>query len=138
MSYSEELAMRVRVALEDRDDVIEKKMFGGLCFMVAGSMACGIMGDDLLARVGTDLYEAALARPHARMMDFTGRPLRGFVIVAAAGVRTTASLGRWIREGVAFATSPEQIEKQRKAAARPPKKRAFPKRTLGGRAGRSS
>ena len=120
MAYSEELAMRVRVALEDRDDVLEKKMFGGLCFMVAGSMACGIMGDDLLARVGADAYEDALGRPHARMMDFTGRPLKGFVIVAAAGVRTEAALGRWVREGVAFATSPEQIAKQRKAAAPKP------------------
>ncbi|MFO0615453.1 MAG: TfoX/Sxy family protein [Polyangiaceae bacterium] len=126
MVYSEELAMRVRGALAERDDVIEKKMFGGLCFMVAGSMACGIVGDDLLARVG-DGYEAALARPHARVMDFTGRPLKGFVIVAAAGVRTTPALARWVREGVAFATSPEQIEKQRKAAQRPKRKRAFPK-----------
>lgn len=137
MAYSEELAMRVRVVLEDRDDVVEKKMFGGLCFMVAGSMACGIMGDDLLSRVGADAFEAALARPHARIMDFTGRPLRGFVIVAAAGVRTPAALGKWVHESVSFATSPEQMEKQRKAAARPAKKRAFPKRTLGGRARRS-
>lgn len=130
MAYDETLAMRIRAALDDRDDVVdvvEKKMFGGLCFLVAGSMACGILGDELLARVGPDAYDAALARPHTRMMDFTGRPLRGFVVVAPSGLRTAAALRRWIDAGVAFATSPEQREKQRKAAARPRRARAFPK-----------
>lgn len=129
MVYSEELAMRIRGALDDRDDVVEKKMFGGLCFMVAGSMACGILGDELMARVGADAYEEALARPHTRMMDFTGRPLTGFVIVGVKGIRTSASLERWIDAGVAFATSAEQREKQRRAAAKPAKKRAFPRAT---------
>lgn len=129
MVYSEELAMRIRAALDTRDDVVEKKMFGGLCFMVAGSMACGILGDELLARVGPAAYEDALARPHARMMDFTGRPLSGFVVVGTSGIRTAASLKKWIDTGVAFATSPEQVEKQRKAAARPRTKRPFPKRS---------
>lgn len=120
--------MRVRVALEDRDDVVEKKMFGGLCFMVAGSMACGVMGDDLMARVGADGYEAALGRPHARVMDFTGRPLRGFVVVDAAGLQAAPVLRTWVREAVAFATSEEQLAKQRKAARKPKRRRAFPKR----------
>ena len=115
MAYSEDLAARIRVALGERDDVVEKKMFGGIAFMVAGSMACGIMGDDLMARVGNDLFEAALARPHARLMDFTGRPLRGFVLVGAPGIRTAASLKKWVDEAVAFATSPEQSKKQKKS-----------------------
>ena len=79
MPYSEKLADRIRMALDGRDDVVEKKMFGGVAFMVSGSMACGIIGDDLMARVGADQFEVALGRPHARVMDFTGRPLKGFV-----------------------------------------------------------
>src|SRR5688572_6830242 len=103
MAYDEKLADRIRAALAGRDDVIEKKMFGGLAFMVADSMACGVVGSDLMARVGPDLYEAALSRPHARVMDFTGRPLKGLVLVGVAGIRTAAMLKKWIDEAVAFA-----------------------------------
>jgi hypothetical protein len=112
MVYSEELAIRIRAALGDRDDVVEKKMFGGLTFMVAGSMACGIVGKDLMVRVGPDRYEAALARPHARLMEFTGRPLRGFVLVGAPGVRTSAALKRWVDETVTFARSLSQTKRK--------------------------
>lgn len=105
MAYSEELADRIRATLADRDDVIEKRMFGGVAFMVAGSMACGILGKDLMARVGPERYEEALSRPHASLMDFTGRPLRGFVLVGAAGIRTDAGLKKWVDETVAFALS---------------------------------
>jgi uncharacterized protein (TIGR02453 family) len=103
MAYSEDLAARVRGTLGDRDDVVEKKMFGGLAFMVGGKMACGIVKDDLMARVGDDRYEDALARPHARVMDFTGKPMRGFVLVGAEGVRTAASLRKWVAEALSFA-----------------------------------
>jgi uncharacterized protein (TIGR02453 family) len=105
MAYSEDLAARIRGALGDRSDVVEKKMFGGLAFMVAGKMACGIVKDDLMARVGDDRYEDALARPHARVMDFTGRPMRGFVLVGADGLRTAASLRKWIGEALDFAAA---------------------------------
>ncbi len=115
------------MALDDRDDVAEKKMFGGVAFMVSGSMACGIIGDDLMARVGADKFEVALGRPHARVMDFTGRPLKGFVYVEAAGIRTAAQLKRWVDETVAFASSPEQIAQQKKKAAKPKKPKPFPK-----------
>lgn len=114
--YSEHLADRIRAALSDRDDVVEKKMFGGIAFMVAGSMAIGILGEDLMARVGAERYEAALERPHVKVMDFTGRPLKGFVRVEAKGIATAATLKKWIAETVAYATSPEQREKQKKAA----------------------
>jgi hypothetical protein len=115
MPYSEELALRIRTALGDRDDVEEKHMFGGIAFMVAGSMACGIIDKDLMARVGSDRYEKALSRPHTRLMTFTGRPLKGFIIVEAAGIKTAASLKKWVDETVAFVTSPEQRAKQKKA-----------------------
>ena len=72
-------------------------MFGGLAFMLSGNMLCGIAGDSLMARVGPRRYEEALARPHAREMDFTGRPLRGFVYVAPEGFESDADLAAWVR-----------------------------------------
>jgi hypothetical protein len=128
MAYSEELADRVRAALDGRTDVAEKTMFGGVAFMVAGSMACGIVGNDLMARVGPDRYDEALARPHARLMDFTGRPLRGFVLVGAAGIQTAAALTKWVEETVAFATSPEQRKKKAKSGTHAPSKGAPPRK----------
>jgi TfoX/Sxy family transcriptional regulator of competence genes len=117
MAYSEELADRIRAELSSRDDVVEKKMFGGIAFMVAGSMAVGIIGKDLMARVGPDNYERALARPHADLMKFTGRPLSGFVLVNAKGIATRATLKKWIAETVAFAlTLPKKKPKKKSAA----------------------
>jgi len=80
-------------------------MFGGLAFLVAGNMAVGILGDTLMVRVGGDAYEQALARHHAREMDFTGRPMRGFVLVDAPGIRTKHTLERWVDRGLDFAES---------------------------------
>jgi TfoX/Sxy family transcriptional regulator of competence genes len=106
MSYDEDLAERIRSCLADRADVVEKKMFGGLCFMVGGAMCCGLTKTDFMIRVGADQYEAALAEPHARPMDFTGRPLRGMVYVAPDGVRTEAGLARWVRRGLSYLAGP--------------------------------
>ena len=107
MAFDEGLAERIRLALQSRDDltaddVVEKKMFGGLAFMVRGHMTVGINGDELMVRLGPERYEGALARPHAREMDFTGRALRGFVYVSAEGTRGDEDLRRWIGEGVEF------------------------------------
>lgn len=101
MAYSEKLADRVRDALEGRDGVSEKKMFGGLAFMVHGHMACGVVGDDLMLRLGADGAEEVLTRTHVRPMDFTGRPMTGMVFVGAAGLRGTA-LARWVEATLAF------------------------------------
>ena len=79
MAYAEELADRVRKALAGIDGISERRMFGGLAFMVAGNMCCGIVGEELMVRVGPEAYARALSRPHARAMDFTGRPLKGMV-----------------------------------------------------------
>jgi TfoX/Sxy family transcriptional regulator of competence genes len=105
MSYDEGLAARIRVLLSDRDDVIEKKMFGGLCFMVAGAMCCGLTKTDFMVRVGPEQYDAALAEPHARPMDFTGRPLKGMVYVSPTGLCTRAALEHWVKRGIAFVTT---------------------------------
>ncbi len=105
MAYDETLAARVRSALADQPGLSEKRMFGGLCYLLNGNMCCGIVGDTLMVRVGPDAYESALAKPHAREMDFTGRPLRGMVYVAPDGVRADSTLTTWVHRGTAFAAS---------------------------------
>jgi TfoX/Sxy family transcriptional regulator of competence genes len=103
MAYDEKLAERVRASLAERGDVAERKMFGGLCFLVGGNMAVGIVGSDLMVRVGPDAYAAALGKPHAREMDFTGRPMRGMVYVDATGLRSRRQLDTWVGRGLSFA-----------------------------------
>jgi hypothetical protein len=105
VTYSERLAGRIRRALAGQRDVIERQMMGGLCFMLRGHMCCGIVRSDLVVRVGPAQYEAALARPHARPMDFTGRPMRGFVFVGPSGYRTSLALHRWVTRGMDFVAS---------------------------------
>jgi TfoX/Sxy family transcriptional regulator of competence genes len=102
MAYDEGLAERVRDLFGGAPDVVEKKMFGGVAFLVAGNMACGIIGDDLLVRVARDDYDATLALPHARQMDMTGRPMRGFVVVDAEGLAEDGDLEEWVDRGVDF------------------------------------
>lgn len=102
MSYDEKLADRIRRALGPRDDVEERKMFGGLAFLRDGKMFCGIAKDDLMVRVGPDGYEEALEKPHVRPMDFTGRPMKGYVFVAPAGRRTDAALRAWVNLSASF------------------------------------
>lgn len=101
MSYDEQLASRVRKALAGRSDVTEKKMFGGVCFMVNGAMRCGVLKDDLIVRVGAAHHAEALAQPHTRPFDFTGRPAKGMVYVSPAGTGTDAALAGWIQRALA-------------------------------------
>ncbi len=103
MAFDEGLAQRVREALGERSDLSERKMFGGLCFMLGGNMCAGIVGEELMLRVGPDAYQASLARPHAREMDFTGRSLKGMVYVAVDGVADDADLSSWLEIAVSFA-----------------------------------
>ena len=101
MAYDEKLADRVRDVLEEQEGVTERKMFGGLAFMVCGQMACGIVGDDLMLRLGAEGAERELERPHVRPMDFTGKPMTGMVYVAPEGLRG-AALRRFIGEATDF------------------------------------
>jgi hypothetical protein len=105
MAYDEGLARRVREALDERTDLSEKKMFGGLAFLLAGNMCAGIVGEELMVRVGPDAWQEALGEPHAREMDFTGRSMKGFVYVGTGGLEDDEALGRWLARGVAFASS---------------------------------
>jgi len=108
MPYDEGLAQRIRELLEDDPRISEKRMFGGVAFMANGKMAAGIIRDELMVRVGPDGYDQALAQPHARAMDFTGRPMGGFVQVAPAGFEDDADLRAWLARGIAVAESQEK------------------------------
>lgn len=105
MAYDEALAARIRSALATRRHVTERKMFGGIAFMVGGNMACGVIRDELMVRVGADAHDAALAEPHTRVMDFTHRPIKGMVYVGAQGIASDADLAGWVERGAAFAAS---------------------------------
>ncbi len=105
MAYNEALAGRVRKLLARRPARAEQRMFGGIAFMLRGHMCCGVLKDDLVIRVGPARYQKALSQPHARPMNFTGRPISGFVFVGPGGYRTDAALRKWITQAVEFVSS---------------------------------
>ncbi len=105
MPYDEGLAERIRDIFDGDDDVTEKKMFGGLTFMVNGNMCCGLNKEDLMLRLGAEEATEALKDPHARDMDFTGKPLKGFVYVNADGYAEDADLEAWVERAAKFARS---------------------------------
>lgn len=88
--------------LRRRKGITEKKMFGGIAFMHHGNMSCGVTDDRLMVRVGADNYEACLKRKHVREMDFTGRPLKGFIYVMPEGIKRRDGLQRWVETGLSF------------------------------------
>lgn len=96
MAFDQGLAERLRELFANRAGVTEKKMFGGLAFMVNGYMFIGIAGDKLMARVGPDAYQDALRRPHVKEMDFTGKPMKGYVFVNPEGIESDAALEAWV------------------------------------------
>lgn len=105
MAYDEALADRVRDALAPRADVSERKMFGGIAFMVGGNMAVGVLGDELMVRLEPAEAEQALAEPHTRPMDFTGKPMKGMLFVDSAGTEADSDLAGWVDAGADFAAS---------------------------------
>jgi TfoX/Sxy family transcriptional regulator of competence genes len=105
VAYDEDLAARVRALLGDRIDVEEKAMFSGLSFLLNGNIAVGVTGDDLLVRVGKEDAESLEAERGARRFDGTGRPMRGWVLVAPSATSEDADLERWVRRGEEFAAS---------------------------------
>jgi hypothetical protein len=103
MAFDETLGERVRARLGD--DAVERKMFGGLAFMVRGNLAVGVRGDDLMVRVGPDGVDEALALPHARESWMGERQMKGWILVAPEGVASDDDLTAWIARGSAFARS---------------------------------
>ena len=117
MAYEEKAAERVRAALSGQRGLVERKMMGGICFMLGGNMCCGVSGSALMVRVGREAYQQMLAQPHVRPMEFAGRRPTGFVFVDPEGHRSNAALATWVQRGVDFAaTLPEK-----KPAAKTPR-----------------
>ena len=115
MAYDEKLEERMRAVLKGAKGVTSKKMFGGVAFLRDGKMFVGIVKSDLLVRVGPELHNKAVSQKHARVMDFTGKPMMGFIYVAPAGVKTKASLAKWIKWGKDFvATLPAKKPKKKR------------------------
>lgn len=102
MAYDEILAKRVRLSVRNKPGVTERMMFGGIAFMLRGHMFVGVIERSLMARVGPDNYESALTRPGAREMDFTGKPMRGYVFVGPDALQKASDLKRWVELCIAF------------------------------------
>ena len=102
MAFDEATAARVRRQLEESPGYAERKMFGGLTFMVRGHMCCGVVKDELMVRVGPEQNDEALSSPHSRPMDFTGKPMNGFIYVAPNGLSSDEELTGWIDRGLKF------------------------------------
>ena len=126
MAYDEAVAARVRAALAGAPRVQERRMFGGLAVTVRGHMVVTVLNDELMVRVGPRAYTNALARPHAREMDFTGRPFRGLVYVAPEGFRTERDLKTWLKMALAFAWA--HPVKRAEPGKEPPRQKAPPAR----------
>jgi len=105
MAYNESSAERIRKQMQKNQGFVEKKMFGGICFLLNGNMACGILNDDIIVRVGKDAYEESLALPHARQFDMTGRAMTGWVMVSPHGHQSDDDLKTWLQRGIDFAKS---------------------------------
>ena len=118
MAYDEALAERVRRLLAKQRRVAEKKMMGGLTFMVNGKMCVGIVGDELMCRIDPGLHESAIRKKGCRTMDFTGRPMKGYVFVCAEGMKTKIDFDFWLGMALDF-------NKKAKASKKMPKKRKW-------------
>jgi TfoX/Sxy family transcriptional regulator of competence genes len=105
LAFDESLADRVRDVLAARGDLSERKMFGGIAFMIGGNMAVGVIGDDLMVRLDPTDAEQALKEPHTRPMDFTGRPMKGMIFVESPGTEANEDLAGWVEAGADFAAS---------------------------------
>ena len=119
MAYDLGLADRIRVVLGSLGNFSERKMFGGLCFLVSGHMCCGIVKSDLMLRLTPEIAAVALREPYTRPMDFTGRPMKSMIYVEAAGIDSDSSLERWLRSAEQIARAlPAKIGKPRVSSRR--------------------
>jgi hypothetical protein len=105
MAFDENLAARIRNALGKRTGLTEKRMFGGLAFLLRGNMCVGVHGNDMIVRLAPDETDAALAERHTRVFDLTGRPMKGWVLVEPEGLTSNSALEEWVERAVSFAGS---------------------------------
>ena len=105
MAFDEKLAERVRRQFGKRNGLSEKKMFGGLAFLLHGNMSCGIHGNELIVRIDPETTETALAERGARIFDITGRPMKGWLLVGGPGLENETALAKWVQRGLDYAAS---------------------------------
>ena len=105
MAFDSALAERIRKRLGKRAGLTEKKMFGGLAFLMRGNMCCGVHGSELIVRLDHAESDRALKQPHTRLFDISGRPMKGWLLVGPGGVATDADLGRWVERAAGYAGS---------------------------------
>jgi TfoX/Sxy family transcriptional regulator of competence genes len=104
MAYNLKLAERIRAQLEGIP-FVEKNMFGGVGFLIGGNMACGVNKDNLIVRIDPEKQATLLKKPHAKPFDLTGKPMKGWLVVGADGVKTEKQLSSWVKEGLEFAST---------------------------------
>jgi hypothetical protein len=106
MAFDEKLAGRIRNQLGKKKDLTEKKMFGGIAFLLNGNMSCGVHGEELIVRLAPDETDTALAKKHTRVFDLSGgRPMKGWILVQPEGLKGDKDLAKWVDTGVAYAAS---------------------------------
>lgn len=105
MAFDNILAERIRQQLAQRRGMIEKRMFGGLAFLLNGNMAVGVHGEEMIVRLDPEQTVKALSRPHTRIFDLTGRPMKGWILVKPKGLTTKTTLAKWIQIGLKYAAS---------------------------------
>jgi len=116
MAYNEALAQRIRVTLGRHSAFTEKKMFGGICFLINGNMVCGTSSEELMLRLGDEGAQAALQESNTREMDFTGRPLKSMIYVSPEGIVSDRNLERWVKRAAYFvSTLPPKRAKKKKS-----------------------
>ena len=105
MAFDEALAKRIRKEMEGQVGLTEKKMFGGLAFLINGNMSVGIHGNELIVRIASDKTDAALKQPGARIFDISGRPMKGWLLIGGEGLKDQKSFKKWVRTGVQYAAT---------------------------------
>ena len=119
MAFNEQLADRTREILASNPTLTEKRMFGGVCFLLGGNMVCGVSKDDLMLRMDAKRADELVERPHARPMDFTGRPMKGYLFVGSEGLKTEKQLREWLAPAVEYVQSlPPKKEKAKRKASK--------------------
>ena|SRR5579883_2396357 len=112
MAYDEKLAQRVREVLKGAKGLGEKKMFGGICFLLNGNMMGGVLKDDLIVKYDKSEHEKVISQKHVRPFDFPGKPMAGIAYVGPAGLKTKKDLAKWVEMGKAHAASLPQKKKK--------------------------
>ena len=105
MPENKVLVERIRSVLANQKGIVEKKMFGGISFMLNGNLACGVLGDEMIVRVGPDGYEDAMLQPNTRTFDFSGKAMKGWITVKAEGCTKDSDIRAWVRRGTEYAAT---------------------------------